>query len=135
MDRRAIGYLKMDEKLIQKVFELVSIGLPEKHGKVIFVAYETKNAFQICYYTEFGDGKYISCYDVGVISDDEILIQIMEIHKYIDEMKNKGDKTQDWTCMTILFDEGGKYDIKYDYQDYSDRIKEYELEWRNRYLI
>ncbi len=120
------------DNVYQSIFDELCKYLPSDWNKVVIYLEYGESSYSISFYVkEFG--KYIKCYDLNGVSDDELYQSFKKINNDITIQRNmiSGEK---WSNMTMIVESSGKMHVDYDYTDLTEKSYQYNKEWKKRYL-
>lgn len=119
-------------KLFQMIFDEIANFLPDKWEKIVVYLEQGIDYYSYSFYVKI-NGKYIKCYDLENISDDDIFTAFENIDEALSQEWEK--ETEPWSNMTMLVDNSGNMKTYFDYTDLSEGNLEYKKIWENRYLV
>ena len=122
----------MDKKIYQKIYDEISkYAIPGISKLVIYLEYG-ENSYSFSFY-EKKDEKYIKCYDLNGVSENDIAETFDRIDAFVSKERSK--ETEPWTNMTMIVDADGHMHTDFDYTDLSGGTYQYKKDWKARYLI
>lgn len=121
----------IDNKMLQTIYDEIDKFLPCNWEKLIVYLEYGKTSYSISFYIEIS-GKYIKCYDLPDVTDDDLADSFYRIDKVISRGRNQ-DK-EPWSNMTVVIDNSGKIHADFDYTDLLNDSYRYSKEWKKKYL-
>lgn len=109
--------------------------LPEKWNKVVIFVQYSDTSYSMGFYVDFGSGKYIDCYSLPDVSENDIYSVFSDIDAIVEPVYSSLNKKDKWSVMTMLFSCDGNFKVEYDYTDISENSIEYITNWEKKYLI
>ncbi|WP_080770502.1 immunity protein YezG family protein [Ruminococcus flavefaciens] len=80
------------------------------------------------------NGKYIKCYDLSNVSEEELSVSFEKINTTI-SIERKKIKNELWSNMTMVVSKEGKMHVDYDYTNLSEGTYQFKKNWKKKYLI
>ena len=122
----------MNEKMYQEIYNELERYLDAYWEKLIIYLEYGEASYSFSFYRK-NNGKYIKCYDLPDVKEDELDESFGKIDKIVsgERMKEK----HKWTNMTIIVENTGKMSADIDYTDFSEGNYSYKKAWRNKYLV
>ena len=118
---------QMNVSYCQNIFDILQDILPDNWQKVVFYAKYHGSSYSMKYYVDSGNGKFVDCFKLGVSAQNAAKI-FNAINRQILPVRQKLDKKNTWSCMTLIVDSTGKFKTYYDYDNISDS------NWKEKYL-
>ena len=125
----------MNEVLYQDIFNALQEVLPNEWNKVVFYAEYDDSSYGMKYYVLHEDGTYSDCFELEDVSKSSIIETFAIIDSIIMPVREKVNKDDLWSVMTIVVSNTGDFKAEYEYEDISDHSIEYFNEWKKKYLI
>lgn len=122
----------MSEINFQGIFDKLQEALTDGWKKVIFFAAYTEGSYSMKFYTDLGDGVYVDCFKSAKLNKMQLIKLFMEIDKELSVPRKESNP--EWTVLTMIVDEEGNMSTKFDYEDVSDHMVDYERKWKEKYL-
>ncbi len=122
----------INEKVYQIIYdELDKYLVPEWERMVVYLEYG-KASYSFSFFVKI-NGKYIKCYDLAGISEDDMSESFSKIDKIITKERTKNK--EDWTNMTMIIEKSGQMHSEFDYTDLSDGAYRFKKAWKKKYLV
>ncbi len=118
----------------QKLYELLDDVLPDIWTKVIFRAEYHEGSYSMKYYVKDQSGKYIDCYKLQDITEDDIVNAYIEIDKLLYPERQKLAADKRWSVLTFSIDFDGKFRTDFSYVDIDADYFKFIEEWKKKYL-
>lgn len=124
----------MDNKIFQKIFDILQPVLPNGWKKmVLFVGY-TAGSYTMKYYTCDNQGRFTDCFSQSVINRTQLIKLFMSIDKAVSPERKKLNEKNKWSVLTMIVTDDGKMKTDFDYTDISDNAIAYEQSWKEKYI-
>ena len=122
----------LSSMVYQKIYECLAAFLPDSWEKLVVCLEYGEAAYTFSFYVKV-DGKFIKCYDLPGLDEEQLYNAYREIDRLVEHERNalSGEK---WTVMTMVVDAEGNMHSDYDYTDLSGGTYEYRKMWKRRYL-
>jgi hypothetical protein len=118
---------------VQEISDILANVLPHKWERIaLYIEYDN-DCYSMKYFVDNGNGEYIECFKLHEFSRKEILEAFSKIDKVIESYRKKLSKKDQWTVMTVLISNDGKFRTKFDYSIIEDSF-EYMNTWKKKYL-
>ena len=124
----------MGEIDFQRLYELLDSVLPDAWNKVVFRAEYREGSYSMKYYVKDQTGKYIDCYNLQEITEDDIVKAYIEIDKFLYPERQKLAADKRWSVLTFSIDSEGKFKTDFSYADIDADYLKYTEEWKKKYL-
>lgn len=123
----------INDKIYQSIFDEVSKYLPNGWDKVVIYLEFGEASYSISFYVR-EHGRYIKCYDLSDVSDEELYQSFKKINKEVMQQCNEilGEK---WTNMTMVVEQSGKMHVDFDYTDLTENAYQYSKHWKRKYIV
>jgi hypothetical protein len=121
----------IDNKMLQTIYDEIDKFLPSNWEKLIVYLEYGKTSYSISFYIGLS-GKYIKCYDLPDVTDDDLADTFYRIDKVVSKERNQ-DK-EPWSNMTVVIDNNGRIHADLDYTDLLKDSYKYNKEWKKKYL-
>lgn len=122
----------INETVYQSIFDELSKYLVPGWTKLIVYLEYGNTTYSIAFYVQV-DGKFIKCYDLPIVSQEELVKSFSYIDKLVS--KERDDAKSDlWTNMTMTVSNTGKMKTEFDYTDLSEGTFEFKKQWKEKYL-
>lgn len=126
-----VRLIMANEKVYQEIFDdLSKYLLPGWEKMVVYLEYG-EASYTFSFYLKI-KGKYVKCYDLPEVSDEELAESFKEIDKVVSKSRNRGKDL--WSNMTMIVDNAGSMHTDFDYTDLSEGTYNYKKEWKKKYL-
>lgn len=122
----------MDEKIFQIIFDEVAAFLPNQWSEVVIYLEHGEEAYSYSFYVKV-NGKFVKCYDIEGISENELFSAFSKIEKSVSEARSKMDNC--WSNMTMVVKRDGTMKTEFDYTDLSSGNYQYKKLWKKKYLV
>ena len=134
----------MEEKLNElygRIANALNDVIPEEWDKVYMYAQLVEDVSEVFfYYYPVGSNEFVYCLDIPELFEiseneyDKLMDKLTkELYTLWYEFKNNGQ--EQWTNLTFILENNGKFKIDYDYTDLSDvDDSEMHLVWEYKYL-
>lgn len=119
----------------QNVFESLQQIMPQKWKKVVFRAEYLTGCYEMKYFVDLGNGKYVDCFELDQFSKGQIIKAFMNIDKEISPVRAELQEKDKWSVMTMIIYATGDFETLYDYTDISENSIDYMNKWKNKYLV
>ena len=119
------------KKTLQIIYEEIDKYLPSNWEKLVVYLEYGKTSYSISFYIRLS-GKYIKCYDLPDVTDDDLADTFYRIDKVVSKERNQ-DK-EPWSNMTVVIDNNGRIYADLDYTDLLKDSYKYNKEWKKKYL-
>ena len=118
----------------QKLYELLDGVVPDSWTRIVFRAEYREGSYSMKYYVKNSTGKYVDCYSLPGIKEDDIVTSYIEIDKvlYPERMKLQNDRR--WSVLTFSIDSDGLFKTDFCYDDIDENYFEFVEEWKKKYL-
>lgn len=121
----------INNKIYQRIFDEISQYLISGWKKLIAYFEYGHDSYSFEFF-EYVDGKYIKCFEIPEIDEDELLSSFEILNETIEPERNKLKKK--WSNMTFIVDSKGKMKTDFDYTDLSENSYEYKKAWKQKYM-
>ena len=122
----------LDTAIYQKIYEDLAVFLPDSWEKLVVYLEYGEAVYTFSFYVKV-DGKFIKCYDLPDLDEEQLFRAYREIDLLVEPERNALPRER-WTVMTMLVDSDGKMHTDFDYSDLSNGTYEYRKAWKQRYL-
>ena len=122
----------MNEKIYQNIYDELDKYLITGWDKLVVYLEYGKASYSFSFFLKT-NGKYVKCYDLPDVSEDELAASFAMIDKML-EKERKKDKDA-WTNMTITIEKSGSMHADLDYTDLSGGTYQFKKDWKKKYLI
>lgn len=122
----------INEKIYQNIYDELDKYLPSGWSKLVVYLEYGKASYSFSFYVKM-DGKYVKCYDLPGISDDDLTASFKRMDKIISKERSK-DK-EPWSSMTVIVDSSGRMHADLDYTDLSEGNYQFKKDWKKKYLV
>ena len=123
----------LNEKLYQNIFDRISVFLPDGWERLVVYLEYGEDSYSFSFYVK-QKGKYVKCYDLPGISEEELMNAFKLIDKEVLEERKK-TKRDLWSNMTMTVDNDGNMLTDYDYTNLSVGSYKYSKHWKAKYLV
>ncbi|MDE5557465.1 MAG: antitoxin YezG family protein [Ruminococcus sp.] len=124
----------MNDISYQNIFSILEKILPANWNRIILYVRYAEISYSVACYVDMGNGRYIDCFNIPEISDDELNNAYSEIDSEIYYKRRELPKEKKWYVMTMKVNSNGAFSVEYDYNDVSDYFIEHFMEWKKKYL-
>ena len=121
----------MNEKIYQNIYDELDKYLVAGWERLVVYLEYGKASYSFSFFVKTND-KYIKCYDLADVSDEELAASFAKIDKILEKERNK--EKDAWTNMTICIDKSGGMHADLDYTDLSGGTYQYKKNWKKKYL-
>ncbi|WP_034449373.1 immunity protein YezG family protein [Butyrivibrio sp. AE2032] len=125
----------MGEIDFQRLYELLDSILPDAWNKVVFRAEYLEGSYSMKYYVKDQTGKYIDCYNLQEITEDDIVKAYIEIDKILYPERQKLAADKRWSVFTFSIDSDGSFKSEFLYNDIDEDYCKFVENWKSRYLV
>ena len=122
----------LSKEIFQGIFTNIEPLLPAKWEKVVFYVEFGENSYSMDFYVKERE-NFIKCYDLGYISEEEILSAFGRIDMIVAPARASDNEM--WSNMTMIVDSDGKMYADFDYTDFSQMDHEWKKNWKKKYLV
>ena len=122
----------INEKIYQAIFDELSKYLSADWNKLIVYLEYGISSYSFAFYVQSGS-KYIKCYDIPGISENELAKSFSNIDKFVSKERAK-EKDNLWTNMTMTVTKQGQMHTDFDYTDLSEGTYQFKKNWKKKYL-
>lgn len=123
----------MNDKIFQKIFDLLQEYLPIGWKKVVLYAGYSTGSYSINFHVMTSDSSYVDCYNLKTCSKVQLIKLFMNINSVLEPSRKTTDKSA-WTVFTMIVDNNGNMKTYFDYEDISETFIAYEKKWKEKYL-
>lgn len=121
----------INEKIYQNIYDELDKYLVSGWDKLIVYLEYGKASYSFSFYVKVND-KYVKCYDLPGVSDDDLAASFKKIDKIV-EKERKKDK-EPWSNMTVVIEKTGQMHADMDYTDLSEGTYQFKKDWKKKYL-
>ena len=122
----------MNNKVYQEIYDELAKYLPVGWEKIVVYLEYGNDAYTFSFYV-LVKGKFIKCYNLPGVEEENLLKSYRRIDKVIPKIRNK--EFGEWTNMTLVVTNQGDMTTDFDYTDLTEDSYRYKKEWKNRYLV
>lgn len=122
----------INENVYQAIFNELSKYLTSVWDKLIVYLEYGNASYSFAFYIKTGS-KYIKCYDIPDISEDELAKSFKNIDIIVSNERNKGNEKL-WTNMTMIITNDGQMHTDFDYTDLSEGTYQFKKNWKKKYI-
>lgn len=122
----------ISEKIYQSIYDELDKYLITGWDKLIVYLEYGKASYSFSFYVKT-DGKYIKCYDLPEVSEDDIAASFKKIDKLV--AKGRKKSKDEWSNMTVIIEKTGKMHADLDYTDLSEGTYQFKKSWKKKYLV
>ena len=123
-----------NEKIIAESIYNELVKFDVAWDKVVFYAEISKDNYMMEFYMPDKNGKYVKCYNIDNITDEELNKAFEQIFNAVNPIWLNLDEKNQWSNLTFIVDNEGNFQINYDYTDLTENCYEYRKQWKNKYL-
>lgn len=124
----------MNNKIFQKVFDMIQSFLPDDWKKMILYIGYTSGSYSMKFYTCDSQGKYTDCFSQNGANKAKLIHLFMSIDKVMEPERRMLDEKNKWSVMTMIVEENGSIKTEFDYTDISENTIAYEQNWKGKYI-
>ena len=122
----------MNEKIYQNMYDELDKYLVSGWEKLVVYLEYGKASYSFSFFVKVKD-KYVKCYDLPGVSDDDLAESFKKIDKFMDKERKKNK--DEWSNMTFIVEKSGKMHADLDYTDLSEGTYQYKKNWKKKYLV
>lgn len=122
----------MNEEVYQNIYDEIDKYLSGSWEKLVVYLEYGSDSYLFSFYIRM-EGKYLKCYDLPNVSDDELAVSFRKIDKAVSKERNS--LKEPWSNMTLVVENSGKMHADMDYTDLSEGTYKFKKEWKKKYLI
>ncbi|MBP3804161.1 MAG: DUF600 family protein [Oribacterium sp.] len=122
----------ISEKVYQSIYDELDKYLIAGWDKLIVYLEYGKASYSFSFYVK-ANGKYVKCYDLPEVSEDDIAASFKKIDKIVDKERKKNK--DEWSNMTVIIEKTGKMHADLDYTDLSEGTYQFKKSWKKKYLV
>ena len=122
----------MTNDLYKEIAENLLDSLPKNWEDVKLYAQLTKSSYEFFFYVKV-NGSYIQCFEL----EKSYLItrkQLRDTFKKLYSIVKPDFEEKKWFAMTFSLTNEGKFNVEYEYTDYTENTLEYKEQWKSKYL-
>lgn len=122
----------MTNDLYKEIAENLLDSLPKNWEDVKLYAQLTKSSYEFFFYVKV-NGSYIQCFEL----EKSYLItrkQLRDTFKKLYSIVKPDFEEKKWFAMTFSLTNEGKFNVEYEYTDYTENTLEYKKLWKSKYL-
>lgn len=122
----------MTNDLYKEIAENLLDSLPKNWEDVKLYAQLTKSSYEFFFYVKV-NGSYIQCFEL----EKSYLItrkQLRDTFKKLYSIVKPDFEEKKWFAMTFSLTNEGKFNVEYEYTDYTENTLEYKKQWKSKYL-
>ena len=123
----------MTNELYNKIAENLLDVLPKNCDDVKLYAQLTKTSYEFFFYVKV-NGTYIQCFELEK-SYSITRKQLREKFKILYSIVKPDFEEKKWFAMTFSLTNAGKFNVDYEYSDYTENTLEYKELWKAKYLM
>lgn len=123
----------LNNKIYQTIYDEICGFLPDSWDKLVVYLEYGEASYSMAFYVK-EQSKYIKCFDLPGITDDELMSAFSRIDKAVMKERRQ-EKGELWTNMTMLLTPDGNMHTDFDYTDLSENAYQYSKDWKKKYLI
>lgn len=122
----------MTNDIYKSVAENLLNVLPKEWDNVKLYAQLTKSSYEFFFYVKL-NGSYIQCFELEK-SYKITKNQLRDTFKKLYLILKPDFEEKKWFAMTFSLTNAGKFNVDYEYTDYSEKTLEYKEQWKAKYL-
>lgn len=122
----------MNDTIYQNIFDELNKYLVKGWEKLVVYLEYGIASYSFSFYIKV-DNKFIKCYDLPNVSDDELLNTFSSIDTVVSKERCKAKDL--WSNMTMIVDNEGNMHTDFDYTNLSQGTYEYKKNWKSKYLV
>lgn len=122
----------MNDTMYKEIAEKLINVLPAGWTDVKLYCQLTKASYEFFFFVNV-NGEFIQCFNL----DKEYGItkkELREIFKTLNTILKPDYEEKNWFAMTYSLSSAGKFNVDYEYTDYSGKTLEYKEIWKSKYL-
>ena len=124
----------MNDTIYQQIFDEISPLLPENWRRMVYRCFYTTGSWSMKYYADRGDGAYVDCFKLAPSGRQKILQTFQRLSQITAQARDAASDNAKWTALTIAVSSDGNFHADFDYQDLSESMVPYTVEWEKKYL-
>lgn len=121
----------INEKVYQNIYDELAKYLPVNWEKFVVYLEYGNASYSFSFYVK-EKGKYVKCFDLQGISEDELVASFKKIDIFVSKERNKAKEP--WTNMTLIIEKTGVMHADMDYTDLSEGTYKFKKDWKKKYL-
>lgn len=122
----------MTNDLYKEIAENLVKVLPNGWEDVKLYAQLTKSSYEFFFHVKV-NGEYIQCFNLeekyGISKK-----MLRDVFKSLYALLKPDFEEKNWFVMTYSLTKAGKFNVDYEYTDYSEKTLEYKEQWKSKYL-
>lgn len=122
----------LNGEVYQEIFNELSRYLVQGWEKLIVYLEYGEASYSFSFYVKI-KGKYIKCYDMPGVSDEELAKSFQKIDSIVSKQRTK--EKEPWSNMTMSVDPSGDMHTDFDYTDLSGGTYQFKKKWKKKYLL
>ena len=119
----------------QKLYEQIAVVLPTLWIKVVFRVEYREGSYTMKYYVEESEGKYIDCYSISGVEENDIVKAYKNIDKLLFPEWKKLSPDKRWSLFTLVIKSDGSFKADLSYDDLEKDYEESTACWKKTYLV
>lgn len=124
----------MNDELFQQILDEISPFLPGSWSRMIYRCFYTAGSWSMKFYADRGDGVYVDCFKLLPSGRQEILRAFQRLGRITAQARDSAPDGAKWTALTLSVSSDGNFHADFDYQDLSESMVFYAMEWEKKYL-
>lgn len=120
------------KKIYQNIYDELDKYLVPGWDKLIVYLEYGKASYSFSFYVK-ADGKFVKCYDIPNVSEEELAESFKKIDQVLDNERKKSK--DEWSNMTVIIDKSGNMHADLDYTDLSEGTYQFKKNWKKKYLV
>ena len=123
----------INDRIYQYIFDEISLYLPKAWDRLVVYLEYGEASYSISFYIK-ASGRYIKCYDLENVSEEDLYLLFKRINKEVSELRD-GINGEKWSNMTMVVEHTGKMHVDFDYIDLTEKAYQYSKDWKKKYLV
>ena len=122
----------MNKDMYKNVAENLLKVLPKNWEKVYLYSQITESSYEFFFYVKI-NGVFVQCFelekDYGISKK-----HLRDVFKSLNIIIRPDYEEKKWFVMSYFLTNTGKFDVDYEYEDYSEKTFEYKQHWIKKYI-
>ena len=120
----------INDRIYQYIFDEISLYLPKAWDRLVVYLEYGEASYSISFYIK-ASGRYIKCYDLENVSEEDLYLLFMRINKEVSELRD-GINGEKWSNMSMVVEHTGKMHVDFDYTDLTEKAYQYSKDWKKK---